>query len=270
MNLCTIVATPAIERSAVSQRRYEGRVAVVTGAASGIGAATATRLAVEGAAVVLADVDERRGREVVDRIETDAPGADVRFTRCDVSDESDWAELATAVRRDHGRVDLLHSNAYLNRVRPLHELARSEWDQILGVSLSGSYLGVRTLLPLLRETRGAVVLTSSVHALVGLPGHPAYAAAKGGLTALGRQLAVEYAPDVRVNVVVPGPIMSPAWDGVDAEGRARSVAATPMARFGEPGEVAAAVAFLGSADASFITGAQLVVDGGWSATKDSS
>jgi NAD(P)-dependent dehydrogenase (short-subunit alcohol dehydrogenase family) len=254
----------------VSHRRYEGRVAVVTGAASGIGAATAQRLAAEGGAVVLADVDQPRGAQVAKHIEAEVPGAVVRFVRCDVSDEADWIELATLVEQDHGRLDLLHSNAYLNRVRPVHELPREEWDQILAVSLSGSYLGVRTLLPLLRHVRGSVVLTSSVHALVGLPGHPAYAAAKGGLTALGRQLAVEYAPDVRVNLVVPGPIMSPAWDGVDAEGRARSIAATPLGRFGEAAEVAAAVAFLGSSDASFVTGTQLVVDGGWSATKDSS
>src|SRR3954451_15093310 len=115
-----------MERSAVSQRRYEGRVAVVTGGASGSGAATAHRLAAEGAAVLVADVDQDRGKGTVERIADLLPGAVVRFVRCDVSDESDWAELAALLQRDHGRLDLLHSNAYLNRVRPLHELSAPE------------------------------------------------------------------------------------------------------------------------------------------------
>ena len=124
------------------------------------------------------------------------------------------------------------------------------------------------LLPDLRERRGAVVLVSSVHARIGIPGHPAYAAAKGALVALGGQLAVEYAPLVRVNTVLPGPVMSGAWDRVGEQDRRLSIEATPAGRFGTPAEVAAAVAFLASREAAFVTGAELVADGGFSVNGD--
>ena len=150
-----------------------------------------------------------------------------------------------------------------------HQLAEEDWDRVLAVNLKAAYLGTRALVNLLQATGGSIVLTSSVHALIGLPSRPAYAAAKGGLTALGRQMAVDYGPAVRVNTVVPGPILTPAWSGATEADKVRTAAATLARRLGQPEEVAAAVAFLGSADASYITGATIVVNGGWSVQKDS-
>jgi NAD(P)-dependent dehydrogenase (short-subunit alcohol dehydrogenase family) len=246
--------------------RFTGRTAVVTGAASGIGAATAERLAQEGAAVVLADIAEERGAAVAERISKD--GGRARFVTADVSAEEDWGRIAAAAR-DFGPVDVLVSNAYTVDVTPAHETSLGSWQRQLDVNLTGAFLGFKAVLPDLRARRGAVVLTSSVHAHKGIPGHPAYAASKGALLSLCGQLAVEYGPEVRVNAVLPGPILTAAWDRVPPDDRARSIAETAAGRFGTPEEVAAAIAFLSSDEASYITGASLVVDGGWSVVKSS-
>jgi NAD(P)-dependent dehydrogenase (short-subunit alcohol dehydrogenase family) len=203
---------------------------------------------------------------VVKRIEAD--GGRARAVLADVSDENAWSAVVRAADR-FGPVGVLVSNAYAVEIAPAHATSRASWDRQLAVSLTGTFLGFRACLPGLRATRGSVVVISSVHAHFGLPGRPAYAAAKGALVSLARQLAVEYGPGLRVNAVLPGPILTSAWDGISAADRERSAAATAAGRLGTPEEVAAAVAFLASPEASYITGTSLVVDGGWSATKSS-
>ncbi|WP_405986425.1 SDR family NAD(P)-dependent oxidoreductase [Streptomyces sp. NBC_00872] len=246
--------------------RFTDRVAVVTGAASGIGAATAQRLAAEGAAVILADIAKERGEAVAADIR--AAGGRAAFVTADVSDEGDWDRIVAAAHT-YGPVGVLVSNAYTVRVAPAHEMSLDAWERQLAVNLTGGFLGFRAVLPDLRERRGAVVLTSSVHAHKGIPGHPAYAASKGALLSLSGQLAVEYGPEVRVNAVLPGPILTAAWDRVPAADRERSIAETAARRFGRPEEVAAAIAFLAAEEASYITGSSLLVDGGWSVVKAS-
>ncbi|WP_232666008.1 SDR family NAD(P)-dependent oxidoreductase [Pseudonocardia sp. TRM90224] len=245
--------------------RFDGVTAVVTGAASGIGAATAVRLAAEGASVVLFDLDPAV-RDVAASIGAASIGGSAMGLVGDVSDEAAWAEAAEA---GPGPVGLLVSNACFVQHAPAHEMEPESWRRQIEVNLTATYLGMRALVPQLRAVEGAVVVVSSVHALSGIRRYPAYAASKGGQTALTRQLAVEYGPQVRVNAVLPGPIRTPVWDGVSEEEIRRSAAATAAGRLGTADEVAAAIAFLGSPEASYITGASLVVDGGWSVSQES-
>jgi NAD(P)-dependent dehydrogenase (short-subunit alcohol dehydrogenase family) len=245
--------------------RFERKTVVITGGASGIGAATARRFGAEGATVIVADITDETALALTTQIVDD--GGTAYYIRTDVALQADWSALAAFVHEKAGPADVVFSNAAVLRRGAAMEVALDDWDAQLAVNLTGLYLAVRTFMPDLVQRHGSLIATSSVHALFGLPGHPAYAASKGAIGALVRQLAVEYGPAVRVNAVLPGPILTPMWDGIDAAGLDEAAAATALHRMGATDEVAAAVAFLASDDASYITGASLLVDGGWSVTK---
>lgn len=248
------------------ERSFDRPVAIVTGAARGIGAATARRLAADGYAVALLDVSAEVKSTAAGLA---GAGAAALGLTCDVSDPAGWAAAVGACHDRLGAVHALVSNAVAFDPAAAHELPLDSWRRQLDVSLTGAFLGVQATLDDLRAGGGSAVMVSSVHAAFGLPARPAYAAGKAGLTGLTRQLAAEYGPRVRVNAVLPGPILTAAWDGVGADEQARSAAETAAGRLGRPEEVAAAISFLVGPDASYITGTSLYVDGGWSITKNS-
>jgi NAD(P)-dependent dehydrogenase (short-subunit alcohol dehydrogenase family) len=240
--------------------RFTGRTALLTAAASGIGAATAHRLAAEGASVLVTDVDAEGAHRVAEEIR--AEGGQARHCGLDVTSADAWADGVEAVTSWTGRLDVLHLNAGRNLPGAAHELDDAAWHDQLRLSLDSVFYGVRATVPLLRDARGAVVITSSIHGAIGFKGFPAYAAAKGGIGALVRQLAVEYGGEIRFNSVLPGSVVTALWAQTPEEYKARTAARTPVGRLGTPEDIAAAVAFFASDDASFITGQNLLADGG--------
>ncbi|TLS48140.1 SDR family oxidoreductase [Streptomyces montanus] len=246
--------------TAAAPARFTGRTALLTAAASGIGEATAHRLAAEGACVVVTDADAEGAHRVAEEIR--AGGGQARGRRLDVTSPDEWAAAVEETASWTGHLDVLHLNAGRNLPGAAHELDDASWHGQLRLALDSVFFGVRATVPLLTAARGAVVITSSVHAAIGFKGFPAYAAAKGGIGALVRQLAVEYGGRIRFNAVVPGAVDTALWAHVSPERRAKTIARTPAGRLGTPEDIAAAVALLASDDASFITGHNLLVDGG--------
>ena len=258
-----LTATPSVATSsAPSSGRFFGQVALITGGARGQGAAHAWRLAREGAVVYIADVLDEAGTQT--EIAMREAGLDASYLHLDVTSEEEWARVRDRLDRSHKRLDVLVNNAGIIHVATIEEESLAAWDQLLRVNLTGAFLGLRSLIPLLRKAeRPAVVNTASIFGPSGAPGNAAYAASKAGLLGLTRTAALELSGDgIRVNALVPGGV-STALNENEKEGGV--IAETPMGRRAHVDELAAAVAYLASADASFVTGTELVVDGGFSA-----
>ncbi len=241
--------------------RVAGKAAIVTGAASGIGEATARLLAREGASVCVADVDADRGRQVAESIADD--GGTAVFVRADVGVSADVLAMIERTESAFGRLDIIHNNAIWFRLGPATELDEADWDGTLNVGLKAVFLAAKHGIPVMRKTGGGVIVnTGSVHSLVSFATHTAYDAAKAGILGLTRTLAIDYGPDIRVCAVLPGAILTPLWDGSSEEDRERFAQMVPAKRLGTGRDVANAVLFLASDEASFITGTALTVDGG--------
>jgi glucose 1-dehydrogenase len=253
------------------------RSAIVTGSSSGIGRAIATRLAADGFWVLLADVrrDPLAGGVPTDEIIAQAGGR-CEYARADVSARADCDRLVALAVERTGSLDVLVNNAVLAGAhsRPLLETGDDDFDAIIAVNLRGPFLicraAIRQMLtqPPRGDARGRIINITSQHGMVGVPGHFAYAVSKGGLVQLTRQIAVEHGRDgIICNAVAPGKIVTGAPGDLsqDEESAAYVRGRTPFGRLGEPGDVAAAVAFLASDQATYISGVNLMVDGGWMA-----
>lgn len=251
--------------------RVEGKVAIITGAASGLGAESARRLAREGAAVVLTDMQAEAGQAVADEIQ--AAGGRAVFLLHDVTDEARWAEVVAHAVERFGRLDVLVNSAGVGGGEPILEATLEGWRRVVGINLDGTFLGVRHAAPVMAAAgRGSIVNLSSILGKVGMPGAAAYCASKGGVALMTKAVALELAPmGVRVNSVHPGFIETPMVtnslrdSGNENEMRDMIVSRHAMGRLGVPREIADAIVFLASDESSFMTGAELVVDGGYTA-----
>jgi NAD(P)-dependent dehydrogenase (short-subunit alcohol dehydrogenase family) len=255
--------------------RLEGKIAIITGAASGMGSAAARLFAHEGAGVVIADLDEERGKAV----ETDirAHGGEATFVRADVSRSADVEGLVSTTVERYGAVTTLYNNAAATKLcieqdRSVTELPEPVWDKMIAVTLKGCYLCCRFAIPeIIRAGGGSVINTSSTDAIVGQGGYDSYNAAKGGILAMTRSMAVAYAPhNVRVNAILPGFVRTEAtqpW--LDAPASRRAIEALHLTRVGEPGDIARFALYLASDDSEYVTGGWHCIDGGFTAFKTS-
>lgn len=244
--------------------RLQGRIAVVTGGADGIGRAIVSAMAAEGAEVFVGDINDLLGNDLQAR----QPAA-IRYLHCDVTRPDDVGALIAAAEKKTGKVDVLVNNAgaAIGGMR-IYEMTIEQWHKQIDVNLTSMFLAIKAALPaMLKAGRGSIINLASMQAHVGIPGWSAYAATKGAVIAMTQQLAVEFAPEgVRVNSISPGAIQTPMNDRIVAEQGEQMLRIWnhmhPLGRIGQPEEVAAAAVFLGSDAASFITGVDLKVDGG--------
>ncbi|PYO21118.1 MAG: cyclopentanol dehydrogenase [Candidatus Rokuibacteriota bacterium] len=246
--------------------RLAGKVALVSGGASGMGQSEATIFAKEGAKVIVADVLEVEGKQIADKIVSG--GGQARFVKLDVTSEGEWDAATKAALSAFGKLDVLVNNAGISGTYDPDMLSSAAWDKVMAVNAKGVFLGMKYAIPLMKQAGGgAIVNISSISGFVGQDGvHMAYNASKGAVRIMTKTAAVQFAADsIRVNSVHPGfmPPMRTSKTSADPTWRAKMLDAVPMKRAGRVEEVAHAVLFLASDEASYITGTELVVDGGY-------
>ncbi len=254
--------------------RLKGKVALLTGAAAaikgelmGFGGAAAHLFAREGAKVVLTDIRDELGNRAAEELR--AAGYDARYMHLDVTSEAEWTKVVDAVMAIHGRLDILFNNAGVGFPRKVEEITLAIWEQELSVHAKGVFLGTRTAIPAMRKGGGgSIINTSSVMGIVGSPTSPAYSAAKGAITVFTKSAALQYAKEnIRINSVHPGYADTPLTEQRFSDPAVRQVLIdrTPMGRLGTADDIANGVLFLASDESSWVTGSELVIDGGMTA-----
>ena len=252
--------------------RLKGKVAIVTGGGVGIGRAIALRMAGEGASVAILDIHDADGEAAL--AEVTAAGGVARYWRCDVSVEAEVQAVIGAVCDHFGRLDILVNNAGVaGSSKPTHETTEAEWDFVQAINVKGVFFGTKhAIAPLRAAGGGSIINLSSIYGLVGSPDVPAYHASKGAVRLMTKTDALTYAPDrIRVNSIHPGFIQTPMVDhhlaslGDLEAGRATVAALHPLGRLGDPDDIAWGAVYLASDESGFVTGSELVIDGGYTA-----
>ena len=254
--------------------RLKDRVAIVTGGAKGIGWGICKVLSQEGAKIVVVDWDESHGKQTAE--ELNKAGGEAIFVLCDVSNEDQVKAMIEAALKHFGKIDILVNNAGVGVYKPVLETSSADWDHCLAVNLKGQFMCAKYAIPHMQKIgKGAIVNISSVHSFQTVNGVAPYAASKGGITALTRNMAIDYGPTIRVNSIAPGWVLTPLIQSIfdsyadPADQQAQVERRQVMKRIGQPEDIGHAVAFLVSDEASFITGTQLFVDGGLTAQLES-
>jgi len=253
-------------------KRVEGKVALVTGASLGLGRAAAVMLAREGARVVLSDLKAEEGGQVAEEIV--ASGGEAMFLRQDVSNEEDWRRVMASVAFRFGPLDVLVNNAGVALSASIEDTSLEQWRWLMGINLDGVFLGTRYAIAAMKDRGGSIINLSSIEGLIGDPNLAAYNASKGGVRLLTKSAALHCAKagyKIRVNSIHPGYIRTPMVEGyvaaqADANAAEAAIAALhPLGHLGEPNDIAYGVLYLASDESKFVTGAELVIDGGYTA-----
>jgi len=248
--------------------RLEGKVAIISGGARGMGAAEAKLFAREGAKVIICDVLEDEGRQT--EAEINEVGGDAVFVKLDVTSQDEWENAVNTAIERFGKLDILVNNAGIIVQSTIEDMTVELWDKVMDVNAKGVFLGTKTAIPHMKEAGGgSIVNISSISGIIGQDNvNAGYNASKGAVRIFTKAAAVQYAKEnIRVNSIHPGPIATPmtAEGRADPERVALTAERTPLGRYGEPEEVANAVLFLASDEASYVTGSEIVVDGGYTA-----